>query len=145
MFLQKTNFFSLTALFPAMVLLTSFRPPRATASTMPESQIGDAEKHASDAKKTHVTKFSSPMWMSLVTCISRVTNDDLSETRFLCIRVSHIVKQWRYYRIPHLLHLYIGDALYFHVSHNVTLVTREKSVSPNCSVLVTLPYKSRLR
>jgi len=34
-----------------MVLLTSFRPPRATASTMPESQIGDAEKHVSETKK----------------------------------------------------------------------------------------------
>jgi len=35
-----------------------FRYP---AATMPESLIGDAEKHTSETKKTSITKFSSPM------------------------------------------------------------------------------------
>ena len=33
----------------------------AILATMPETQIGDAKKHASETKKTRVTKFSSPM------------------------------------------------------------------------------------
>jgi len=33
----------------------------AILATMPETQIGDAEKQASEMKKTRVTKFLSPM------------------------------------------------------------------------------------